>query len=348
MSEVTGKAKGGKARAEKLTQEERSEIARKGGEARWKVDAVEQKYPILVESCRSEIVLGDIKIPCAVINTGTEIKRVFTETGITNAILGGRSGASKKIKKDSLGGGAPKPIFLAPERLKPFIDAEFDDGLLNPIDYLDGEKLIRGYDYMILPASCNVWLKARAAGVLQKQQLAKAQKAEILMRALAGVGLAALIDEATGYQKIRPQNALQEYLALLIREELAVWVKTFPDEFFENIYKLKGWTWYGIQKNRYSVVGTYINDIIYERLAPGVLEKLQELNPKDEKGNRKDKHFQWLKENTGYALLIQHIQTILTLQRLAIAQGHGWKRFMASVDMVAPKKGGQLLLPIGL
>ena len=32
-------------------------------------------------------------------------------------------------------------------------------------------------------------------------------------------------------------------------EELAAWAKKSPDEFYENIYKLKGWPWPGMQKN---------------------------------------------------------------------------------------------------
>ena len=32
-------------------------------------------------------------------------------------------------------------------------------------------------------------------------------------------------------------------------EELAAWAKKFPGEFYENIYKIKGWPWPGMQKN---------------------------------------------------------------------------------------------------
>jgi hypothetical protein len=38
------------------------------------------------------------------------------------------------------------------------------------------------------------------------------------------------------------------YLEQLIRKELAAWAKKFPDEFYENIYKLKGWPWPGMKK----------------------------------------------------------------------------------------------------
>ena len=45
-------------------------------------------------------------------------------------------------------------------------------------------------------------------------------------------------------------------------------------EFYENIYKLKGWPWPGMSKNRFSVVAHYTNDLVYERVAPGLLAEL--------------------------------------------------------------------------
>jgi hypothetical protein len=53
--------------------------------------------------------IGGIRIPCAVLDNG---KRVLTENGITNAILGSRSGASKRIKKaQEESDGTPVPLF---------------------------------------------------------------------------------------------------------------------------------------------------------------------------------------------------------------------------------------------
>jgi hypothetical protein len=220
------------------------------------------------------------------------------------------------------------------------------EGPLKPIDYLDGNRMVRGYDASVLAAVCSIWLKAREAGVLQAQQLAKAQKAEILTRALAETGIVALVDEATGYQSVRPQNALQGYLELVIRRELAVWVKKFPDEFYENIYKLKGWIWPGMSKNRYSVVAHYTTDLIYERLGPGILDELINKTPKNDKGYRPNRLHQWLTEDIGDPMLAQHMHSILMFQRLAIANGYGWKRFLHMVDQVLPRKGNTLELPL--
>ena len=147
-----------------------------------------------------EIEIGNIKIPCAVLEDGT---RVLSENGITNALLGSRSGYSKRRTIASKAKGAPLPLFLAPERLKPFISKELVDGPLTPLNYIQNSRRVTGFDAEVLPGICDVWLQARDAGALQTQQLDKAKKAEILMRGLAHIGITAFVDEATGYQEIR-------------------------------------------------------------------------------------------------------------------------------------------------
>lgn len=145
-----------------------------------------------------------------------------------------------------------------------------------------------GYRAELLPQVCNLYLRARDIGVLKPSQFHIADKSEILIRALAETGIIALVDEVTGYQTIRPQDALQQYLEAVIRRELAAWVKRFPDEFYENIYKLHGWHWPGMTKNRYSVVAHYTRDLVYERIGPGVLDELEKKSPKTATGNRKN------------------------------------------------------------
>src|ERR1700730_15592779 len=142
---------------------------------------------------------GAVTIPCAVLDNG---QRVLSDNGVTNALLGSRSGASKRARKASEGSGPPLPLFLAPSQLYPFIDNQLVEGPLRPILYRDSSRNAVGYDPRILRAVCEIWLRAREAGALQEQQLDKAQRAEILMRALADVAIIALIDEATGYQEV--------------------------------------------------------------------------------------------------------------------------------------------------
>ena len=345
---ITGKAKGGSARAASLTPEQRSNIAKTAARARWSKPVLQpsstNQLPRALSGYQGVLNLGGMKLPCAVIQGPNGIQRVISENGITNAILGTRSGASKRLKKAASEGGRILPLFLAPGQLAPFIENELERGSLVPIDYVveDDDRVIRAYDAGILPAVCNVWLRAREAGALQYQQLPKAQKAELLMRALAETGVVALIDEVTGYEKIRPANALQAYIELIIRKDLAAWAKKFPDEFYENIYKLKGWIWPGMQKNRFSVVAHYTRDLVYERIGPGVLAELERKSPKNNKGHRSNKLHQWFTDDIGDPMLAQHLHALLMFQRLALANGYGWNKFVSMVNQVLPKRGSNL------
>lgn len=324
MSET--KVKAAKARAESLTPERRSEIAMSAAAARWGLPKATH---------RGEITIGDIRIPCAVLDSG---ERVLTETGITNALLGSRSGASKRIKKSTEAIGAPTPLFLAPDRLKPFISKEMLDGPLSPKTYVDGTRTVTGYDASILPAACEIWLRARDAGVLQDQQKDKVQRAEMLMRGLAHIGIIALVDEATGYQEVRDKQALQAILDRYLAKELAAWAKRFPDEFYKEMFRLKEWTWNPMSVAKPGVVGRYTVDLVYDRLAPELVAELERLNPKNERGNRRVRHHQWLSDDVGHPALAQHLHAVITLMRVS----HSWDQFKKFMDVAHPRKGSNL------
>ncbi|MCI0560880.1 MAG: P63C domain-containing protein, partial [Nitrososphaera sp.] len=152
----------------------------------------------------------------------------------------------------------------------------------------------------------------------------------------------ALVDEATGFQAIRDREALQEILDRFLRKELAAWAKRFPNEFYQEIFRLRGWQWKGIKVNRPQVVATYTKDLVYERLAPGILEELEVRNPKTERGYRKHKHHQWLTEDVGHPALAQHLYALLGFMRVSSS----WKEFYSMVRKAFPKKGETLFLPV--
>lgn len=119
------------------------------------------------------------------------------------------------------------PVFLASQRLKPFINKELELEPSKPILYQRESKTFSGYPAKLLFQICDVWLRAREAGELQEQQKGRAYNAELLMRGLAHVGIEALVDEATGYQYVRARDALEKILEEFITNELRKWVKTF-------------------------------------------------------------------------------------------------------------------------
>jgi hypothetical protein len=246
------------------------------------------------------------------------------------------------LKKASEDEGALVPIFLAPPRLKPFINGEILDGPLKPIVYRDKQRRVVGYSADALPAICEIWLEARHAGVLQNQQLAKAHNAEILMRGLAHVGIVALVDEATGYQSERDRDELNRILSVYLADERLKWAKRFPDEFYKQIYRLKKWKWPN-HGNRTPLVGRITNSIVYDKLPPGVLDELRARNPtKEGTGRRRWKHHQFLSEDIGQPDLRDHLMQLIALMRIS----PDWPTFDNHLKIAFPSSGNQMLLEL--
>jgi hypothetical protein len=182
-----------------------------------------------------------------------------------------------------------------------------------------------------------------AEGKRVPTQYAKIVRAcDTLIRGLAGVGIVALVDEATGYQDVRDRQALQAILDAYLERELATWAKRFPDEFYRQIFRLRGWTWRGMSVNRPQVVAAYTRDLVYERLAPGLLEELERRTPKDASGRRRAKFHQRMTDDVGHPALAQHLHAVIALMRASI----GWDEFMRGVDRAFPRKGKTIPLPL--
>jgi hypothetical protein len=297
---------------------------------------VEEKLP-KATPFRGRLKFGETEIPCAVLDDG---KRILTENGITLALLGSRSGGSKRIKKAQEEAGAQVPLFLAPNNIKPFISQELLDGPLKVIEYKDGSRIRRGYDAAVLPMVCDVWLKAREADALQEQQLEKAQKAEILMRGLAQVGVIALVDEATGYQEQRDKDDLQRFLALYLSEERLKWAKMFPDEYYKQLFRLQGWSYSPLSVKRPKLVGILTNKLVYEKLPAPVLDELRRLNPvKNKKTWRREAtFFQHLSADIGQEDLRAHLLQLIAVMRASANWGSFKRNFARAFPEPGPKQ----------
>lgn len=322
---------GGKARAQLLSPEQRSEIARKAAESRWYSDS-----PTVL--CAGDLKLGGVVIPCYVTVEG---QRLISGRAMQEALrLVGEESPTGTEKP-----GSRLTRLLNNKKLKPLIYKDKSPDHFSPVRVRWLGRTINGFNGEMLADICEGMLEARAEGkVKTARQAIIAAQCEILLRGFARVGIRALIDEATGYQALRPADALKAYLEQILKKELSPWIKHFPDEFYENIYRLKGWTWPGMSKNRYSVVGHYTRNLIYRRLAPGLQEEFDKRNPKDDSGNRRHKNFQWFDE-PGERLFAQQMFTVLALQRACLRKvGNKWNAFLKMMDDVLPKKGTTLPL----
>jgi hypothetical protein len=334
MRKVTGKAKGGVARAAALSKTERKEIAQRAADMRWHKDVPYATHD-------GTLALADIKIPCAVLNDN---RRVLTQRGFLRAIGRGEpsGGRSQGTTRDGL------PAFLSAQNLQPFISEELRRAA-TPIIFRAkkgggaGGNRAFGYDAELLTQVCNVYLEARRQKALQAHhhQMRIADACEMLMRALAHIGIVALVDEATGFQEVRDKLALQAILDAFLRKELAAWAKRFPDEFYQHIFRLREWEWKGRGKNPPQVVASYTKDIVYARLAPHIMEELEKRNPISN-GRRRGAHHQWLTEDVGHPALAQHLHAVITLMRVSKT----WDQFKLMLDIAHPKRGDTLQLPL--
>ena len=266
--------------------------------------------------------IGGKDLGCAVLSDGT---RVLTAKSIFEAFGRPRRGRASGDQR-----AANMPSFVDANNLKPFTDKVFGMGsnFSMEVKYTSkaGGRVYTGYRAEILPLICDVYLQARDADVLTDSQKPLANVADILIRSLAKVGIDALIDEATGYQYDRDRDELQRLLAAYISKEFLPWTKRFPDEFYIQIFRLKGWEYKGKPKS--PLVGKITNEIVYEQLPQGVLDELKRKTPKDpESGNRTKRFHQSLTPDTGIPHLDKHIASLITLMHASDSWSDFYKLF---------------------
>ncbi|MBT4513248.1 MAG: hypothetical protein HOC20_13695 [Chloroflexi bacterium] len=271
---------------------------------------------------------SNTSIDCFVLDDG---RRVILRRSMAKAIGLKRTGSNALIETTNT------------KSIGPEVDDDLRDKISNPIIFnnLTGVRS-QGFEADILVDICKAVLKARDQGSLTKSQVFLATQASVLLHAFAKVGVIALVDEATGYQDFRVKDALARILEKFIAEEYRAWTKTFPDDFYREIFRLKGWPWDPKSVKRPSVIGHYTNDIIYDRLAPGALEELRRINPPTEKGHRKQKHHQWLTGKVGNPTLKSIIDGSMALMRAA----PNWRKFKEMLNRSYPKYGDNIALAL--
>jgi hypothetical protein len=278
--------------------------------------------------------IGDITLPCAVLE---DDRRVLTRAAFIKAL--GRTGKAKggRDYDDDL----ETPVFVTAQNLQPYIPGDLLSSE-TAIRFRRGKQVYIGYEAELLPKICYVFIDAEDAGALTLNQKAIAKQCRILVRGFATVGVIALIDEATGYQYERDRNALHKILEAYIAKELLPWTRRFPNEFYQEMFRLRNWQYNPLSVAKPRIVGKLTNEIVYKRLPSGVLEELQRQNPPvTEDGYRKYKHHQFLTEDIGNPHLEKHLAVVIALMRASTT----WRKFEALLERAVPRAGRTMPLP---
>lgn len=311
----SGAAKGGRARANVLTPEERSEIARRASRARWgtKSGTAETVEPTDVDvdetitdtpysMFRGTLDIGGIELECHVLSDG---RRVFTQREMVRVISGGRDSSN-------LGRYLDRNPLYGSERIEGRIIQFLVPGLA---------QLAHGYEATLLIEICDSYLEAREQGLLKRSQYGLAKQAAAVVRASAKVGIIALVDEATGYQAVRSKQALQLKLQAFIADEMADWARMFPEEFWYELARLEGIRYSA--RNRPLRWGKYVMAFVYDAVDQDVGNELRRKNPDP---HFRQNHHQWLKQH-GREAVNDQIQRVIAVMKLCDDMADFRKKF---------------------
>ena len=312
----TGRSRGGVARAQSLTPERRQEIGREAAAKRWANDLPQSTH-------EAPLNLAGQELSAAVLEDG---RRLLLSKDFLTALGRPWKGSYKRTKY---------PNFIDANNLSPFITSDLDD-VLEPVEFKTkrGQRAI-GYRAELLAEVIDIYLRARAAGRLRGRQKEIADRAEVLSRGLMRLGIIGLVDEATGYQRERAADALAQILEAFIAKELQPWVKTFPDEFYEQMFRLRGLEFPKETVKRPQYFGHLTNDIIYKRLAPGVLAELKNSVPKLPSGRRKGAFAMKLTPELGHPRLREHLASVITIMSFC----DDYREFQVKLDKRHPRYG---------
>jgi len=247
-----------------------------------------------------ELEIGDHTLPCYVLDNG---QRVFSLKGIVVGLTGIEGG--------------PLAEYLKVRSLRPYMPTDLvpgDDGTIPALIKFDtgGDAFTKhaiGFPVERFMDVCAAYSEAlqqhvqRADGSeLTPRQIDIAHRAAGFLRACAKTGIVALVDEATGYQYDRAQDALRLKMKLFLEDEMRKWEKTYPDQLWVEFGRLTKWQ--GPVHSRPKYWGKLVMELVYGYMDPDVAKWLKENAPKPMHGQN---YHQWLSSQYGLKRLVEHI-----------------------------------------
>jgi hypothetical protein len=239
--------------------------------------------------------VDSIELPCYVLDDG---RRVISRTGATDVLTGKRGGGNLES-------------YLGVQALKKYIPDDLSGQMIEISIREAVNKTVMAMEAETFLEICKAYVKALNDEALEtERQKSIAMKASMFLASCAKIGLIALIDEATGYQYERAQDALQLKLKRYLTEALRKWEKTFPDELWIGFGRLTSWK--GSVTKRPKYWGKFVIELVYEYLDSDVAKWLKENAPKPRHGQN---YHQWLSSQYGLKKLLEHIWMLIGIAR---------------------------------
>lgn len=277
-------------------------------------------------SDKTPLIIGNIEIPCYVLEDGTA---VLSGRGIQN-ILGFK-------KSDS---GNALTTMLNRSKFETYMPDNLMQKLDSPIQFerIGGggsQPMTNAYEATVLIDICYVLIDAKRDNVkLTPKEEGLYIQAELIVRAFSKTGIISVIYKLTGYLDDQVSTFLNDILNKFLLDEAKKYKVTFPLELYKQWYRLNNWDWkLESKQKRPGVIGTWTKDLIYSRIAPLLLKELERKNPKNEKGYREFKHFQFLTDEVGEPQLREFFGGLIALAKAS----PNWRKYYAMVNRAYPK-----------
>ncbi len=252
--------------------------------------------------------IGDAELQVYVLDDG---RRVLSRTGATAALIGPQGGGNLES-------------YLRIKVLAPYIPPALSEQMIEFAIPGVVNKTVLGMNAETFLDICRAYAKARDDRALETEAQSRiAIRAGMFLAACAKTGLISLIDEATGYQYERAQDALRLKLKLYLEEEMRKWEKTFPDELWREFGRLTHWK--GPLHERPKYWGKIVMELVYDYLDPDVSEWLKKNTPKPQHGQN---YHQWLSNQYGLKKLVEHLWMLIGMASACSTLGE-LKRRMA-------------------
>jgi hypothetical protein len=221
MNDMVHGRKGGNARAKALSPEERRDIAKKAATARWGEKPLRATHK---GNFKDDF---GIDVECYVLDDDQKTA-VITQRGMAPAL--GLSGGS----------GGRLGEFVNSGRIAPYVGRELREKLENPLIFQNvgavANSTAHGYDVTLLIDMCKVIVQAEQDGKLQARHSQVAKQAHVILNASAKAGIKGLVYALSGYDATREEVITA--FRLFVREEAREYEKEFPDQLYEEWYRL--------------------------------------------------------------------------------------------------------------
>lgn len=239
--------------------------------------------------------IGESEIPVYVLNDG---RRVLSRSSATGVLTAGKGGGNLES-------------YIGVHALKKYISESVIDGMIEFQIQGVVNKTVKGIEAEAFIEICRGYVRA-LAGEIPGEKLTSESQIEIAVRcsmflaSCAKLGLVALIDEATGYQYARAEDALRIKLRAYLEEEMRKWERTFPNELWVEFGRLTRWA--GTVNQRPLYWGKLVMELVYDYLDKDVADWLRKNAPKPRHGQN---YHQWLTAQYGLKKLVEHIWMLI-------------------------------------